>query len=297
MNYRRDFEKCFDYIDNNLKKDMSTQILADYLGYSIFHFCRIFHLYKEMTPMEYILNRRLQASIVDIQAGKKVIDIAMEYHFETASGFSKAFKKYFHKTPSQFRNASLIETLKESPDIIKESPDIIMECPIKIDIKEINSFWICGLSIDTDYVSTEFTWQMAAFWDKYEEEHVEERLYNNLNPIKHGEIGLCMKQNDANSKVVYMMGVMAKPEDNQSDWKCIQISGGKYAVFTTPPVNMLVYENMLATTVRNVLRYIFNEWFLSNEYEYDSSRMDFEFYDERCHYLKDSVMEIYIPIK
>jgi len=45
MNYRKDFEKCFDYIDYNLKNDISIQGLADYLGYSIFHFCRIFHLY------------------------------------------------------------------------------------------------------------------------------------------------------------------------------------------------------------------------------------------------------------
>lgn len=292
MNYRKDFEKCFEYIDYNLKNDISIQSLADYLGYSIFHFCRVFHLYKEMSPMEYILSRRLQASIVEIKMGKKIIDIAMEYHFETASGFSKAFKRYFHKTPSDFRHASVNEALNVSNEI-----EIRMECPIKINIKEINSFWVCGLSNYTNYDSIEFSWQMAAFWDKYEDEHIEERLYNDVNPMKHGEIGISIKQDDANTKVVYMMGVMAKPEGDISKWQSCYITGGKYAVFTTPPVNMQEDGDILAKTVRKVYRYIFNNWFLTSEYEYDSSRMDFEFYDERCHYLRDSIMEIFIPIR
>ena len=91
MNYRKDFEECLEYIETNLKNEVSTKSFADYLGYSIFHFCRVFHHYKDMTPMEYVLRRRLQQSILDIKKGKKIIDIAMEYHFETASGYRNNF--------------------------------------------------------------------------------------------------------------------------------------------------------------------------------------------------------------
>lgn len=290
MNYRKDFEKCFDYIESNLKNDITTKSLADNLGYSLFHFCRVFHLYKDMTPMEYILRRRLQAAIVDIKSGKKMIDIAMEYHFETASGFSKAFKKYYQKSPSQ---------LKKSLDYVihDDRAKGKKEQPIRIEIKNIDSFEVCGLCIETDYDSTEFSWQMAAFWDKYDEKHIEERLYSELNPVKHGEIGVCFKMDNTKSRISYLMGVIAPPEYKSSNWKSYNISGGKYAVFTTPPVNMQEDGNLLAATVRNVWRYIFDEWFMSNEYEYDDTRVDFEYYDERCHYLIDSVMEIYIPIK
>lgn len=295
MNYRKDFEKCFDYIEINLKNDISTKSLADYLGYSLFHFCRVFHLYKDMTPMEYILRRRLQSAILDIKSGKKIIDIAMEYQFETASGFSKAFKKYFQKTPSQFKETFDFSSVHDSSSVHESSKGQI-EKPIRIDIKEINSFKVCGLSTDIDYDSTEFSWQIAAFWDKYDEKNIEERLYSEINPIKHGEIGVCMKQEDSKTRVSYLLGVITEQGDKILNWRCCNISGGKYAVFTTPPVNMQEDDKRLAATVRNVWRYIFDEWFTANEYTYDEARLDFEFYDERCHYLRDSVMEIYIPI-
>ena len=94
-----------------------------------------------------------------------------------------------------------------------------------------------------------------------------------------------------------MLGVIAPSVDTKLDWTYYTISGGKYAVFTTPPVNMQEDDKVLASTVRNVWRYIFDVWFTSSGYCYDETRLDFEFYDERCHYLRDSVMEIYVPIK
>ncbi|MFC7055419.1 GyrI-like domain-containing protein [Enterococcus alcedinis] len=41
----------------------------------------------------------------------------------------------------------------------------------------------------------------------------------------------------------------------------------------------------------------FLEWFPKSGYLFDESKLDFEFYDERCHGLKQVVMDIYIPIK
>lgn len=242
-----------------------------------------------MTPMEYVLRRRLQASILDIKNGKKIIDIAMEYHFKTASGFTKALKKYYKNTPSYFKSeCSTVPALNASEEQLEK--------PVRIDIKEIDSFNVCGFCADIDYDSTAFSWQMAAFWDKYDEKNIEEKLYSAINPIKHCEIGICIKQDDADSKVSYLLGVIAPPGDTIGSWRGCNISGGKYAVFATPPVNMQEDDKRLAVTVRNIWRYIFNEWFTANEYTYDETRSDFELYDERCHYLIDSVMEIYIPI-
>ncbi|WP_440962379.1 GyrI-like domain-containing protein [Paenibacillus nitricinens] len=42
---------------------------------------------------------------------------------------------------------------------------------------------------------------------------------------------------------------------------------------------------------------MFEEWFKDSGYDYDDSKLDFEFYDERCHSRPDTVMEIYVPVK
>ncbi|MBS5932808.1 MAG: effector binding domain-containing protein [Clostridiales bacterium] len=52
-----------------------------------------------------------------------------------------------------------------------------------------------------------------------------------------------------------------------------------------------------AEKIRETWKYIFTTWFEIVQYEYDDSREAFEYYDERCHYREDSVMDIYIPLQ
>nr|WP_313073453.1 effector binding domain-containing protein [Lacrimispora sp.] len=74
----------------------------------------------------------------------------------------------------------------------------------------------------------------------------------------------------------------------------------EYAIFTTPPINSLpteqIYDDPLSIAVKETWRYIFNEWSPNSNYEFDETKMDFEFYDERCHDVEHVVMEIYVPI-
>lgn len=56
-----------------------------------------------MPVMEYVTRRKLQYSIFHLSNGEKVLDIALEYGFETHSGFTKAFKKYFGYSPNYYR--------------------------------------------------------------------------------------------------------------------------------------------------------------------------------------------------
>ncbi len=50
--------------------------------------------------MSYITWRKLQYAIYDLSQGKKVIDVAMDYGFETHGGFTKAFVHWFEFPPS-----------------------------------------------------------------------------------------------------------------------------------------------------------------------------------------------------
>lgn len=57
------------------------------------------------------------------------------------------------------------------------------------------------------------------------------------------------------------------------------------------------YDNVFSTSIRNTYKYIFDEWFESSGYVYHESKIDFEFYDERCHFKPDTTMDIFIPVK
>lgn len=137
---------------------------------------------------------------------------------------------------------------------------------------------------------------MIAFWDEFEEDSLEEQLYSDLNPLKHGEFGITIRNEDDSTYHSYLLGVRGKSMATKLPWTNYTIPGGRYVVFTTAPIDMSKEESNLAARVRESWKYIFDTWFQTVELKYDSAREAFEYYDERCHYRKDAVMEIFIPI-
>lgn len=71
------------------------------MGYSEYHFSRVFKSEMNMSIMEYVQERRLLLASKEIFEGRKIIDVSYDYQYDTHSGFSKAFKKKFGFTPTQ----------------------------------------------------------------------------------------------------------------------------------------------------------------------------------------------------
>ncbi|MCL2549296.1 MAG: helix-turn-helix transcriptional regulator, partial [Symbiobacteriaceae bacterium] len=69
-------------------------------NYSTYHFCRVFMALTGTSVMSYVARRKLEFAQHDLSQGKRVIDVAMEYGFDTHTGFTKAFRKYFGFPPS-----------------------------------------------------------------------------------------------------------------------------------------------------------------------------------------------------
>lgn len=102
MNYLDMMQNSIDYIEKNLKSELSAYELAENEGFSLFHYYRLFQSVVGMPVMQYILRRKLCNAIYEISSGEKMIDVALSYGFETHSGFFKAFKREFHCSPTQY---------------------------------------------------------------------------------------------------------------------------------------------------------------------------------------------------
>ena len=102
MDNRKLIQDSIDYIEDNLRTDLTSQELADRAGFSQFHYSRLFQLATGMPLMRYILRRKLLNALYEISHGKKIIDASLEYGFDTHAGFYKAFKREFGCSPSAF---------------------------------------------------------------------------------------------------------------------------------------------------------------------------------------------------
>lgn len=100
--YKESIQDTIDYIEANLRAEMTAAELAELAGYSVFHFYRIFQSEVGMPVMQYILKRKLLNAIYEIGTGKKKIDAALEYGFETYAGFYKSFVRELGYTPADY---------------------------------------------------------------------------------------------------------------------------------------------------------------------------------------------------
>ena len=104
MDNREIIQNSLDYIEENLKAEITAKDLADLSGFSMFYYYRIFQSIVGMPVMQYILHRKLLNAIYDISCGNKKIEVALEYGFGTYASFYKAFNREIGYTPSEFLN-------------------------------------------------------------------------------------------------------------------------------------------------------------------------------------------------
>ncbi len=292
MDYRDEIQHTIDFIESNIKNDINPEALANLIYLSQKHYYRLFKKYVGTSVMDYIRRRKLAYAVFDIMNGNHILDVALDYGFDSHSGFTKAFKRQYGMSPQKYMiygGTTQPEPINLLSQISKYEINrgVIMEP--KIIYKP--AFKIAGYGINTNGVKN--VKECPAFWAQHDIEGWEVKLYSQLNYIKHGEYGVCYKHNVESEEFVYIIGIEVENFNNTtSDMVLAEIPSSDYAVFTTPPAD----ESDFPKIIKNTWRYIINEWFPESGYSWDESKPEFEFYDERCHEATNKIMEIYIPI-
>lgn len=100
--YQAIIQNILDYIEENLRSELSAQELSELAGFSKYYFYRLFQNAVGISVMQYVQQRKLLNAIYEISLGNSMIDVALQYGFETYAGFYKAFLREFGYTPKEF---------------------------------------------------------------------------------------------------------------------------------------------------------------------------------------------------
>lgn len=301
MNYSLDIKRSIEFIEANIKEQLTPERVAAYTGYSLYHFCRVFQACMDIPVMEYIRKRRLSLASTELFKGRKIIDIAFDYGYETQSGFTKAFRREYGYSPTQYlERMVVIKGVASGEQSTLEFGGAIMK-PV---ILRKPAFKVAGYGIKTNIAEVSYTKDIAAFWNNYDTYNLECKMYEQLNPPKHGEVGILLPDSKESGSIIYLLGVIVENFDKvNEDMITLEVPEATYAVFTTPPVDTTGEGNdgngdqeNFAKAIKKTWKYIFEEWFKDSGYKFNESKLDFEFYDERCHFRPDTVMDIYVPI-
>ena len=98
-------ERMKEFIATNIQEPITAKQLSNAAGYSQYHAARIFKQYTGQMPFEYIRERRLVNAALALRKDNKnakVIDVALDFVFDSHEGFTRAFTKAFGITPKRF---------------------------------------------------------------------------------------------------------------------------------------------------------------------------------------------------
>ena len=103
--YEQRISRVCDYINQHLNDTLTLGMMSEVAAFSKYHFHRVFTAYTGMSVAKFIQLARLKRASFRLafEKEKRIIDIALEAGFESPEAFTRAFKRTFHQSPSQFR--------------------------------------------------------------------------------------------------------------------------------------------------------------------------------------------------
>lgn len=268
MDWIRQLNQVFNYIEVNLDGEISYEEISKIVNCSIYNFQRMFSYIAGKSLSEYIRNRRLTLAAFDIlNTDVKLIDIALKYGYESQDSFTRAFKIFHGVLPSKVRSEAV--QLKSCPKLSFQIT-IRGENHMNYQIEEWPAFKIAGF---VHQIKTENAFEIIPqIWDHFCKGDDMGRMLEFLKEAEGrpaGIIGAGVGAEGGNSEnIAYLIGA--------TNW--VDAEGYKY----TPPLEgMKEYSFKAATwaifkavgelpdSVQNIYKQFYSEWLPNSGYELD----------------------------
>lgn len=104
MEWTASISKAIDYIEDNITQELTMQDIAKQAMISPFYFQKGFAMLCNFTVGEYIKKRRLTLAAIElISTEKRIVEIALQYGYDSPDSFTKAFTRFHGATPTSVR--------------------------------------------------------------------------------------------------------------------------------------------------------------------------------------------------
>lgn len=274
--YVQRINKVVAYINNHLDETLDLKTLANEAALSDFHFHRIFKALKGEAIGGYITRLRLEATARLLRYTALTIEeIAFNIGYETPASLSKAFKKQYGISPTEYRTNKDTYIMKK--EII--NPDLALKAPKIVTLEPKNLIYV---ALTGAYGSLDYGKAYEQLWAVIKAQ----KLFTK------GIESICISYDDPKITEGSLQRsdvclAIHKPTTPQEEISCKTLAGGKYAVFFYQGS----YEN-LSQVYDTAVR-----WVIDHEYTLREEPFFEKYVNDARRTPKEKLKtEIYIPI-
>ena len=106
MDWVASIHQAIQYIEEHLREELTIREIAQQAALSPFYFQKGFAMLCGITAGDYIRQRRLSAAGLEVlTTDRKIIDIALEFGYDSPDSFTKAFVRFHGLTPAALRKS------------------------------------------------------------------------------------------------------------------------------------------------------------------------------------------------
>ncbi|WP_314339249.1 AraC family transcriptional regulator [Capnocytophaga leadbetteri] len=274
--YVQRINKVVAYINNHLDETLDLKTLANEAALSDFHFHRIFKALKGEAIGGYITRLRLEATARLLRYTALTIEeIAFNIGYETPASLSKAFKKQYGISPTEYRTNKDTYIMKK--EII--NPDLALKAPKIVTLEPKNLIYV---ALTGAYGSLDYGKAYEQLWAVIKAQ----KLFTK------GIESICISYDDPKITEGSLQRsdvclAIHKPATPQEEVSCKTLAGGKYAVFFYQGS----YEN-LSQVYDTAVRWVIDHQYTLREEPFFEKYLN----DARRTPKEKLKTEIYIPI-
>ena len=140
MEWSESISEAINYIESHITEELTIADIAKQAIISPYYFQKGFSMLCGFTVGEYIKRRRLTLAGSEIvSTDRKIIDIALEYGYDSPDSFTKAFLRFHGATPTAIRKGkAMIKSFAPLNKIVKKSPFTV------VGISALFKFQLCS---------------------------------------------------------------------------------------------------------------------------------------------------------
>ncbi|MEM7131293.1 MAG: helix-turn-helix domain-containing protein [Chloroflexota bacterium] len=153
------------FVRDHIDTPLSLAELADIACQSPFHFERIFKAQTGMTVMQHVRGVRLVQSAIELRlTDRKIVDIALDAGYANHESFSRAFRKHFEQSPSDYRKAYAGRTRQSEEELQKTKGISMSQVTIGLvkipvtDFKQATQYYREVVGLEEEFAVEAYGW-------------------------------------------------------------------------------------------------------------------------------------------